>query len=94
VHGLHVEKLHGPFESGPIVSDSDLVQRQVVLQSALGFSNYHPASTALKRSRYEIFGQVYGQFNELPVHFLDCLGGIFDEGIFERQGNILIKGVD
>lgn len=93
-HGLYIEQLHRSFKHAPIISNRDLIERQVVLEGALRVSDDHSAAVSRKTSYYEIFGKVDRQLYELLMHFLHCLRTVLCERVLERKWNVLVKGVD
>ena len=90
VHGLDIEQLDGPFKRIAVVGEGDILQGQIIFNSAALLLDEDSAALRVESSHYPVFGKIYRQLNKLLVEVLDGLIGIFVERIFERVGHVLV----
>lgn len=90
VHGLHVEELNRTFKHASIVSNMYIRKVEVIFENAFGLIDDNSTALRVEGCYDAVLGQMYGQLNELSVHFLDCLVRVLRERIFHGMRHVLI----
>ncbi len=59
-HGLYIKYLHWSFEHIPIISDGDLIEREVVFERTFLFSEDDSTPGRSKSGEYTVFSKING----------------------------------